>query len=165
MLAGSGSLTKKREDTTRPAIQTKLNEYLAEQDLHTPTQRVFKQVERQQGQAFYHRSLFGGLASFAFLSLLGAGAGFYIGYSVMASIFLCVTVALCAANFWLTTAIPEVKITADPEKPHAKCSKTDVCPHSPTILFRGVPHPITLEPIPAPSTTSTPPPADKKLTL
>lgn len=161
MLAGSDKLTKKREDTTSPAIQTKLNDYLAEQSLHAPTQRVFKQVELKEGQAFYHRSLFGGLAGFAFLSLLGAGSGFYMGYSIMASVLLCLTVALGAVNFWLTSAIPEVKISAEPEKPPVKCSKTNVCPPSPTILFRGVPHVITHEPTQLPSTTPTAPPAIK----
>ena len=113
MLTGSGTLTKKREDTPNLAIQAKLNDYLAEQSLHTPTPRAFKQVERKEGQAFYHRSLFGGLAGFAFLSFLGAGAGFYIGYTVMASILICVTFTLMAVNFWLNCSIPEVKRFAD----------------------------------------------------
>lgn len=144
MLAGS----KKRETTTSPAIQAKLNDYLAEQNLHTPAERVFKQVERKQSQTFYLRSLFGGLAGFAFLALLGAIASIYVGYSILASSLVCSILCFGAIPFWLNKTIPEVKVSAcAPEKlPCNTPVKSDISPQSPNILFRGVPYTISHEP-------------------
>jgi hypothetical protein len=154
MLAGSNPSQfpdpgrKKGEPTTSPTISAKLSDYVAEQNLHAPALRVFKQVERKQGQTFYHRSLFGGLAGFAFLASLGAFGSFYFGFSILASILLCSTIGFIAMNVWLNKSIPEVKISACASQP-APCKPAlteEVSPQSPNILFRGVSYPIKHEP-------------------
>lgn len=143
MLAGSPS---SREDTKDPVLKTKLQEYLANHS--KPAERVFKQVGRKKEHDYYHRSLFGSLAGFGLLLFISCLVCCYLGYLLTGLILMGAAGGVGAMDYWLTKAIPEVKINhpcAD-NKPCAIVEKPDMStPSSPTVIYRGVAFPIKHE--------------------
>jgi|GEM_PF-6002411 len=135
MLAGSVNSTLHKATTRQ----------LASKPVNAPADRVFKQTLRKKSHDIYYRNLFSGFAGSALLAIMGGAASVYFGYVILGLILLCFSGVFSATNYWLSNAVPDVKVCPPSPSKKTTCSldKSPMCQGAAaSVLFRGVSYPI-----------------------